>query len=192
MEELFPFQTELAIVSDALKGIEAAFEGKARELTNNGIMVFLSKVVKPKPQLLLEEVFRDMEYLISLEGDGNTDSHSDPDDQDGQEDKRILTGKVFDKLLNTMANYLSRPLAKRIWGYAGRISELGAIRLESGVGGAVDVVVKGGLYGIRGALTRCLKICLAANIMEEDEVGLRVAVELSCEHRSVNTLPSSL
>ena len=114
LEELFPFQTELAIVSDALKGIEAAFEGKARELTNNGIMVFLSKVVKPKPQLLLEEVFRDMEYLISLEGDGNTDSHSDPDDQDGQEDKRILTGKVFDKLLNTMANYLSRPLAKRI------------------------------------------------------------------------------
>ena len=82
-------------------------------------MVFLSKVVKPKPQLLLEEVFGDMEYLISLEGDGNTYSHSDLDDQDGQEDKRILTGKVFNKLLNTMANYLSRPLAKRIWGMRG-------------------------------------------------------------------------
>ena len=48
LDELFLFQTEPAIVRDTLKGIEAAPEGKARELTKDGIIVFLSKVFKPK------------------------------------------------------------------------------------------------------------------------------------------------
>jgi len=85
LEELFHFQTEPAIVRDALKVIEAAFEGKTMELTNNRTMVFLNKLVKPKPRLLLAEAFRDVKYLISLEGDGNAYSHSGPEDNDGQE-----------------------------------------------------------------------------------------------------------
>ena len=85
LEEPFHFQTEPAIVRDTLKGIEAAFKGGVGELTNNGIMVFLNKLVKPKLQSLLAEAFRDVEYLISLEGGGNTYSHSGPDDEDKQE-----------------------------------------------------------------------------------------------------------
>ena len=55
------------------------------ELTNNRIMVFLNELVKPKPWLLLAEAFRDVKYLISLEGDGNAYSHAGPEDNDGQE-----------------------------------------------------------------------------------------------------------
>ena len=54
------------------------------ELTNNGIMVFLNKLVKPKPRLLIAEGFRDVKYFISLEGDGSAYSHSDPDGKDEQ------------------------------------------------------------------------------------------------------------
>ncbi|RPB00043.1 COG4-domain-containing protein [Choiromyces venosus 120613-1] len=195
LEELFPFQTDAAIVRDALKGMETTFEGKAGELTNDGIMVFFNQVVKPKLRPLLAEAFRDVEYFVSPEDDENAYSRSDPDNDDEQEGidpeskdelvklrfqtgwdalmtpyKRILTEKVFNKLLNTTASYFSKLLEKRIWGYAGRISELGAIRLERDVAGVVGVVVRGGLYGVRDAFARCSQICLVVN-MEEDEVG---------------------
>ena len=80
MEQIFPSQTKPGIVRDALAGIEAAFKGKAGELTDDRIMVFLSKVVKPKLRPLLAEAFRDVEYLISLEGDENAYSYLVPDD----------------------------------------------------------------------------------------------------------------
>ena len=45
--------------------METGFKGKTGELTNNGIMVFFNKYVKPKLRPLLAEAFRDVEYLIS-------------------------------------------------------------------------------------------------------------------------------
>src|SRR5712664_3257900 len=84
--------------------------------------------------------------------------------------KRILTGKGFNKLLNTTASYLSKLLEKRIWGYAGRISELGAIRLEKDIAGVLDVVVRGRLHGVWDGFARCSHICLVVNI-EEHENG---------------------
>jgi len=68
--------------------------------------------------------------------------------------------------LNTTASYFAKLLEKRR-GYTGRISELGAIKLESDLAG----IVRGGLYGARDALAMCLQICLAVN-MEENEVGI--------------------
>ena len=56
--------------------------------------------------------------------------------------KQILIRKVFNKLLNTTASYLSK-LSEKQGGYAGRISESGAIKLESDVVGVVDMVVRG-------------------------------------------------
>ena len=84
--------------------------------------------------------------------------------------KRILTRKVFNKLLNTRASYLSKLLEKRRR-YVRRISELGVIKLESDVAGIMDVVVRDGLSGVRDALARCSQICLAVN-MEENKVGI--------------------
>lgn len=75
--------------------------------------------------------------------------------------KRILTRKVFNKLLNTRASYLFKLLEKRR-GYVRRISKLGVIKLESDVAGVMDVVVRDGLYGARDALARCSQICLAS------------------------------
>ncbi|CAZ84937.1 unnamed protein product [Tuber melanosporum] len=193
LEELFPFQADAAIVRDALKGMETAFEGKAGELINDGIMVFFNQVVKPKLRPLLTEAFRDVEYLVSPEDDENAYPRSNPDgEQEGISSesrdelvklrfqagwdtlitpyKRILTEKIFNRLLNTTASYFSKLLEKRIWGYAGRISELGAIRLERDVAGVVGVVVRGGLYGVRDTFARCSQICFVVN-MEEDEVG---------------------
>lgn len=198
LEELFPFADDAHVVRDALKGMETMFEGKAGELISDGIMVFFNQVVKPKLRPLLTDAFRDVEYVVSdtaeeSKGGGAARGYDEDGDDDGtgggveSEEivrhrfqggwdaimtpyKRVLTEKCFNKLLNTTAAYFSRLLEKRIWGYSGRINELGAIRLERDVAGVVGVVVRGGMYGVRDAFARCVQICLVVN-MEEDEVS---------------------
>lgn len=197
LEELFPFGDDAHAVRSALKSMETAFDGKAGELISDGIMVFFNQVVKPKLRPLLTDAFRDVDYVVPDTPEESKGSATRGYDEDGNEDgtggaveeeeivrhrfqggwdavmipyKRVLTEKCFNKLLNTTAAYFSRLLEKRIWSYAGRINELGAIRLERDVVGVVGVVVRGGMYGVRDAFARCVQICLVVN-MEEDEVS---------------------
>lgn len=194
LEEMFPFQSDAAAVRDALRAMEGSFEAKAGELVADGITVFFNQVVKPRLRPLLTEAFRDVEYVVSdhrAAGAGAADGGGPDggDDDVGQDDgeivrrrfqegwealmtpyKRILTARMYSKLLGTTAAYFARLLEKRVWGYAGRINELGAIRLERDVAGVVGVVVRGGMYGVRDTFVRCTQICLCVN-MEEDEVA---------------------
>ncbi|KAH0610841.1 uncharacterized protein H6S33_011268 [Morchella sextelata] len=186
LEEIFPFQNDAAAVRDALRGMEGSFEAKAGELVADGITVFFNQVVKPRLRPLLTEAFRDVEYVVSDRAgaaEADPDGDAEPDDgeivrrrfQEGWEAlmtpyKRILTARMYSKLLGTTAGYFARLLEKRVWGYAGRINELGAIRLERDVAGVVGVVVRGGMYGVRDTFLRCTQICLCVN-MEEDEVA---------------------
>ena len=55
-----------------------------------------------------------------------------------------IVARFSSKLLNTTAGNLSG-LSEKQRGYAGRLSELGATKLESDVAGVVDVVVWGGV-----------------------------------------------
>lgn len=197
LEELFSFGDDARVVRGALKGMETAFDGKAGELINDGIMVFFNQVVKPKLRPLLTDAFRDVDYVVPDAPEEPKGGATRGYDEDGNEDgtgggveeeeivrhrfqggwdavmipyKRVLTEKCFNKLLNTTAACFSRLLEKRIWSYSGRINELGAIRLERDVAGVVGVVVRGGMYGVRDAFARCVQICLVVN-MEEDEVS---------------------
>lgn len=186
LEEIFPFQNDAAAVRAALRGMEGSFEAKASELVADGITVFFNQVVKPRLRPLLTDAFRDVEYVVSdRAGAAGADPDGDAEQDDGeivrrrfQEGwdalmtpyKRILTARMYSKLLGTTAGYFSRLLEKRVWGYAGRINELGAIRLERDVAGVVGVVVRGGMYGVRDTFVRCTQICLCVN-MEEDEVA---------------------
>lgn len=185
LEDMLPFEDDAKVVRDALKGMEITFDGKAGELVNDGVMVFFNQVVKPRLRPLLTESFREVDYVV--EGEEKVEYGEDGEEVVGEEEvvkrrfqtgwdalmipyKRVLTEKTFAKLLSTTAGYFSRLLEKRIWGYGGRINELGAIRLERDVAGVVGVVVRGGMYGVRDVFTRCVQICLVVN-MEEDEVG---------------------
>ncbi|KAF8245857.1 COG4-domain-containing protein, partial [Wilcoxina mikolae CBS 423.85] len=189
LRDLFPFAQEADNVREALKNMEISFEAKSGELINDGIMVVFNQVVKPRLRPLLADAFRDVDYVVPEDdtaGGGvyanNDDGGAGADDelvkgrfQNGWDTlmnplKRILTEKTSIRLLNTTANYFSKLLEKRIWGYSGRINELGAIRLERDVTGIVGVVVRGGRYGVRDSFLRCTQICLVVN-MEEDEVG---------------------
>ncbi|KAA8913258.1 COG4 transport protein-domain-containing protein [Sphaerosporella brunnea] len=181
LKDLFPFEDEAESVADALKNLETSFEAKTGELVGDGIMVVFNQVVKPRLRPLLAESWSGVDYVVSEEtGGGGMDEEEELGEivkarfQGGWEQlvmplKRIMTEKTFNRLLVTTANYFSKLLEKRIWGYSGRINELGAIRLERDVAGVVGVVVRGGRYGVRDTFARCTQICLVVN-MEEDEV----------------------
>jgi len=82
--------------------------------------------------------------------------------------KRILTSANFDRLLTLALNYLASALDRRIRSYYGRVSELGAVRLERDIAGIVTAAVAGGKYGLRDAFTKCTQMTLIMN-MEDDE-----------------------
>ncbi|KAI9761667.1 MAG: High affinity Ca2+/Mn2+ P-type ATPase-like protein [Chaenotheca gracillima] len=94
--------------------------------------------------------------------------------------RRLLTDPNWNRLLAATASYIGGPnklLEKRIWGYYGRMDELGAVRLERDVAAIVGVIVSsGGRYGLRDAFTRCLQIMMVVN-MEEDEWAELVEAE---------------
>ncbi|KAL7275331.1 Golgi transport complex subunit 4 [Rhizina undulata] len=178
LSESFPFGTDAAQITTALNSLESTFTSKTSELLSEALALLFNNLLKPRLRPLLAEAFRDVDY------------HSPPPQEDYDEVrdeevvkdrfqaswealtmplKRILTEKNFDKLLVTLATHTSKLLEKRIWAYSGRISELGAIRLERDVVSVVGVVVRRGRYGLREGFARCLQICLVVN-MEEDEV----------------------
>jgi hypothetical protein len=188
LRDLFPFEDDAGCVEDALKNLGSSFDAKTAELVGDGVKVVFNLVVKPRLRPLLAESWSGVEYVVSSEEvtvggvGGYEDEGPDVDGgelvkarfQRGWEAlmnplKRIMTEKTFQRLLVTTADYFSKLLEKRIWGYSGRINELGAIRLERDVAGVVGVVVRGGRYGVRDMFSRCTQICLVVN-MEEDEV----------------------
>jgi hypothetical protein len=190
LAELFPFDNDAMIATNALKSMESSFAGKTSELIGDGIQVTFNQIVKPRLRPILTDAFRDIDYLLKEEdlaersrsggGDGDGDGDGDIDEDTVKHRfeqgwdilikplNRLLTERNFDRLLSTTASYLSRVLEKRIWSYYGRVNELGAVRLERDVASVVSTVIRGGRYGIREVFMKCTQICLLMN-MEEDE-----------------------
>ncbi|KAK8153207.1 COG4 transport protein-domain-containing protein [Phyllosticta citrichinensis] len=87
--------------------------------------------------------------------------------------RRILTPHNFDLLLSSSLTYLARVLEKRIWGLYGRVSTLGAARLERDVEAVVAAAVgvanyAGAGYGLRDAFARCKQLVLVVGMEEEE------------------------
>ncbi|KAI5787152.1 COG4 transport protein-domain-containing protein [Geopyxis carbonaria] len=177
--DLFPFTDDAAAVAAALAGMRSAFDAKATELTADGVMVVFNAVVKPRLRPALAEAWRDVDYAtdtVEDEGDGGGDAVRARFEAAWgallRPLQRVLSEGVFARLHSTTAAYFARLLEKRIWGYSGRVGELGAGRLERDVAGVVGVVVRGGRYGVREVFSRCSQICLGANMdAEEYEEG---------------------
>ena len=187
LADLYPFNNDVEFVTNALKSLQNSFETKTSELLNDGIYVIFKNVMKPRLRPILADSFRDIDYSMSEEeleelareveadneGSLSTEDAVPRRFQQGWEAltrpiARILTAANYDKLLTTVISYLGEVLEKRIWSYYGRISSLGAVRLERDIANIVSLVVRGGRYSLRDAFTRCTQICLIMN-MEDDE-----------------------
>ncbi|KAL8907033.1 MAG: hypothetical protein Q9207_001645 [Kuettlingeria erythrocarpa] len=187
LNSLFPFGDDALFARRTLTSLQQTFEAKASELISDGIYVMFKNVVKPRLRPLLSDAFRDIDYQLNdseveeanrpLENEEGPGSAADDAvgyhfqrgwDALNEPIKRIFTDGNFERLLFTTISYLAEVLEKRIWSYYGRINDLGAVRLERDIVSLINVVVRGGRYGLRDAFIRCTQICLVLN-MEEDE-----------------------
>lgn len=179
LHDLFPFGHDATFVETTLKAMERSFASKSNDLLSDGITVLFSNVLRPRIKPILAEAFRDAEY--ALEEDANVDGEQEEESPDLVKSrfdrgwgvvirpiKRILTSANFDRLLTLALNYLASALDRRIRSYYGRVSELGAVRLERDIAGIITVAVAGGKYGLRDAFTKCTQMTLIMN-MEDDE-----------------------
>jgi hypothetical protein len=180
LSDSFPFGNESQMVAKSLRTLDNAFSVKTSELINEALEVLQKQVMRPRLRPVLVETFREVTYDISTE-----DSGVDGEETEGVAElvtrrfergwnaftlplKRILTPVVFEKLLTGLITYLADRLEKRIYSLYGRVTELGAIRLERDIAGVVAAAVKGGKYDLRDSFARCVQMTLVMN-MEEDE-----------------------
>ena len=184
---MYPFEHDAVFVVATLKSLQNSFETKTSELISDGIYVVFKNVVKPRLRPILADTFRDVDYQMSVEDLDALAREQEAEDPGGNTINfavqrhfergwdaltkpiaRILTERNFDRLFVTILTYLGEVLEKRIWSYYGRLNAIGAVRLERDIASIVNIVIRGGRYGLRDAFARCTQICLVMN-MEEDE-----------------------
>ncbi|KAI9824905.1 MAG: hypothetical protein M1832_001510 [Thelocarpon impressellum] len=178
---LFPFDHDAVFVTNALHSLQSSFAAKTGELIADGLHVTFERVVKPRLRPLVSDAFRDADYLLASSPASPSASRTPSPEASViqlfssawdallQPLARLMTPANYTKLLATTVTHLAtKVLEKRLWSLSGRVSPLGAVRLERDVSGLVGAVARGGRYGLRDAFLRCTQICLICN-MEEDE-----------------------
>ncbi|EFW99782.1 cog4-like golgi transport complex subunit protein [Grosmannia clavigera kw1407] len=183
LRESFSFAHEAAAVAAALAGLHASFATTAAELLGEGLQVLFGQVAKARLRPVLADTFRDADYGLA-EADFLELADANDEDVDlllelvprrfahGWDAlmrplARIMTPRTYAGLADQAARYLARVLEKRVWGYVGRASPHGAIRLERDLNGIVAAVARGN-YGARELFAKTTQILMVAN-MDDDE-----------------------
>lgn len=178
-ETSFPFENDATYVLEQIKSMEHTFSTKCTDLLKDGIQVVFRQVIKPRIRPMFQEAFRDVDYSFTTVEEDKADAESDsetivPSRFGGAFNallrpiKRILTAPTFSALLSFTIPPFAEALERRIWGMQGRISELGAIRLERDLAGIVAAATRDGRYELRDHFVKCMEIIMVAG-MEQDE-----------------------
>lgn len=182
----FPFDHDAVFVASSLTSLNTTFASKTSELISEGLAVLFSKVLQPRLRTLLTATFRDVDYSLSsssladlaISQDLEPDAPEFVDQVSTRFDahwnalmgplKRIMTEGTYANLLEMVARYLGKVLEKRIWGFKGGVTEMGAVRLERDFSGIVGTVCKGGRYGVRDCFARVVQVLVVVGMEEEE------------------------
>ena len=177
---MFPFGNEAVFVVNALNSMQTSFTSKASELLTDGISVAFHQVVKPRIRPILAEAFRDVDYSSS------SSDHEEYDDDEEEEEvavskrfstlwnqltrplKRLMTKTTWDKLQANTLPYLAASLERRLWSMNGRISELGATKLERDISSIIAMACGEGKYELRDHFQKCQQIVMIAGMEDEE------------------------
>ena len=185
LHDMFPFSQDATFVTNALKTLNSSFSSKSTDLIEEGLSALFNNVIKPRLRPVLSETFRDADYSLSDEDIAElaraNDSEEDPESlQDIVARRfehywdalmwpiqRLLTANTFAMLLDLTAKHLARVLEKRIWSHSGKISALGAIRMERDFSRIVEIVARG-KYNLRDIFSKVTQICMLVNMDDEE------------------------
>jgi hypothetical protein len=176
----FPFGSDAQFATEQLRSMEGTFVSKCNDLLKDGVNVIFRQVVKPQIRPMLARAFRDVDYSISSFEDSQSEGEAN-----GSESlvpsrfsnlfnallrpiKRILTPSSFANLLSVSLASFAEMLERRLWTMHGRISELGAIKLERDLAGIITASTRDGKYELRDAFVRCVEIVTVAGMEGEE------------------------
>jgi conserved oligomeric Golgi complex subunit 4 len=176
----FPFGSDAQFAIDQLKSMEGSFVSKCNDLLRDGVNVIFRQVIKPQIRPMLARAFRDVDYSVSSMEDSQSDGEAN-----GSESlvpsrfaslfnalfrpiKRILTPSSFANLLSISLSSFAEMLERRLWTMQGRISELGAIKLERDLAGIITASTRDGKYELRDSFARCVEIVTVAGMEGEE------------------------
>lgn len=184
LKDTFPFEHDVAFVSNALTALLTTFTSKTTELLNEGLQVLANQVVKLRLRPVLADTFRDVDYTLTEDELADLAAAEDIDEDElldavGRQFEhgwdalmkpiaRLMTPKTYAILLDTAARYLARVLLDRAWKYLGRANAFGVIRMERDFSAIISVVSKGGNYSVRELFAKVAQVLMVAN-MEDDE-----------------------
>ena len=189
LQSSFPFNNDAQTILTALNNLQTSFTLKANDLSEDGLSVAFTYIVKPRIRPFLAEIFRDTDYSSAEAPQNSTSPDPDPASQANGDDpttsavrlqaergwdgltrplKRLLTASTSSKLMHQTVVYLSALLEKRIWNFGGKISEMGAVRLERDIADLANTVVRGERFGLRDEFARCVQIVEVVNLDAEE------------------------
>lgn len=184
LKDSFPFEHDTTFVSNALNTLLATFTSKTTELLNEGLQVLAKQVVRLRLRPILTDTFRDVDYTLTEDDIADIAAAEDLDEDElldavGRRFEhgwdalmkpiaRLMTAKTYATLLETTARDLARVLVDRVWKNLGRANAFGVIRMERDFSAIINVVSKGGNYGVRELFAKASQVLMVAN-MEEDE-----------------------
>ncbi|CAG9971412.1 unnamed protein product [Clonostachys byssicola] len=191
LKNAFPFEKDVAFVTNALNTLQSSFVAKTTELLNEGIQVLFNQVIKPRLRPVLADTFRDADYTLTEDDIAALTRGGEEDENEILEQVprrfeygwdqlmkpigRLMTPGTFSSLSDLTARYLSKVLEKRILSYGGRTNAYGAIRIERDFTGIVDIVSRGN-YLVRETFAKVTQLLMVAN-MEDDEWDELVALD---------------
>lgn len=184
LKDSFPFEHDTTFVSNALNTLLTTFTTKTTELLNEGLQVLAKQVVRLRLRPILADTFRDVDYTLTEDDLADIAAAEDLDEDElldavGRRFEhgwdalmkpiaRLMTAKTYATLLETTARDLARVLVDRVWKNLGRANAFGVIRMERDFSAIINVVSKGGNYGVRELFAKASQVLMVAN-MEEDE-----------------------
>ena len=180
LSDLFPLGREASAVQTALTSLEAGFVSKATDLVEDGMAVLYTHVMGPRLRPWLNELLNQSRYTGSSETGSGADSDADAAEErsirvQGQRGwearirplRRIFTGPNAARFMTVTVSNLTSLLEKRLWSMQGRVSELGAVKLERDVGELASVIA-GEDFKLRESFARCLEIVSVMNMDDEE------------------------
>jgi conserved oligomeric Golgi complex subunit 4 len=180
----FPFDNDATYTMEQLKSTESTFSAKCNVLLNDSIGVVFRQVLKPRIRNMFIDAFRDVDYSHTS-ADGNSYPSDDDESPENSENlvpsrfsqsfnsllrpiKRIATASAFANLLTITMPSFAEALERRLWTMQGRVSDIGAIRLERDLAGIAAAATRDGKYELRENFVRCLEIATVAGMEPEE------------------------
>jgi len=196
--DLFPFGLDGQIITKLIMNMYSTYEMTIAPLLTEAVDTLLAQVFRPRLRTLLIDTFKNIDFATTA-STSDQDSLMDTSNQTTlaqrfekgwisliQPIKRIATERNFDRLLTVVIQHLSKLIEKRLASLHGKITPLGAIKLEKEMTELINVATKGGKYVLRDGFTRTIQMLMILNMDQEEWDALVATTEEQQKNKKKN------